>query len=362
MSELPIPAHFDPANVGEIYRVPYGVRAAEALRFAREHELPPSASDDLRVGLLLVDVQNTFCLPGFELFVGGRSGRAAVDDNVRLCRFIYRNLARITRIHATMDTHTAMQIFHPSFLVDEEGRPPEPMTAVSLEDVESGRYRVNPAVADALPGAELVLLQRHLLHYCRRLSRDGRYRLMVWPYHAMLGGIGHALVPAVEEAIFFHTIARSSQASFEIKGGHPLTENYSVLSTEVLEGADGSALGAKNANLVAELLGYDVLVVAGEAKSHCVSWTLFDLLGEIRSRDPELANKVFLLEDCTSPVVVPGVVDFTSDADRAFSELEAAGMHRVSASEPMERWPAFSRAGSAPSAAAGGGTGTGGSR
>jgi len=33
----------------------------------------------------------------------------------------------------------------------------------------------------------------------------------------MLGGIGHALVSAVEEAVF-HAIARNSQTQFEIKG------------------------------------------------------------------------------------------------------------------------------------------------
>jgi nicotinamidase-related amidase len=353
MSELPVPAHFDPEKVGEIYRVRYRERASEAARFAQEHDLRASATDELRIGLLLVDVQNTFSLPGFELFVGGRSGRGAVEDNVRLTRFLYRNLGRISRIHATMDTHTAMQIFHPAFLVDAEGRNPEPMTAVSLEDVESGRYRVSSAAADALAGGDRTSLQSHLVHYCRRLSGEGRYRLMVWPYHAMLGGIGHALVSAVEEAIFFHTIARGSQASFEMKGGHPLTENYSVLSPEVLEGPDGRALGAKNLKLLDELLGYDVLVVAGEAKSHCVSWTLFDLLREIQERGPELqlAQKVYLLEDCTSPVVVPGVVDFTDDADRAFSELEDAGMHRVSATEPMESWPSFPPAASAPAGA-----------
>jgi nicotinamidase-related amidase len=341
MSELPIPAHFDPDTVGEIYRVDYAERARDAARFALEHDVRPSASDEPRIGLLLVDVQNTFSIPGFELFVGGRSGRGAVEDNVGLSRFIYRNLDRITRIHATMDTHTAMQIFHPLFLVDDRGRNPDPMTAVSLEDVESGRYRVSPAVADALAGGDLALVQRHLLHYSRRLSVDGRYRLMVWPYHAMLGGIGHALVPAIEEAIFFHTVARASQASFELKGGHPLTESYSVLGPEVLAAADGSPIGAKNEKLMDELLGYDLLVVAGEAKSHCVSWTLFDLLREIRERDPGLAKKVYLLEDCTSPVVVPGVVDFSSDADRAFAELEDAGMHRVRATDPVESWPSF---------------------
>lgn len=49
--------------------------------------------------LLLIDVQNTFCIPSFELFVGGQSGTGAVEDNRRLCEFIYRNLELLARSH-----------------------------------------------------------------------------------------------------------------------------------------------------------------------------------------------------------------------------------------------------------------------
>ena len=56
------------------------------------------------------------------------------------------------------------------------------------------------------------------MHYTRTLEAGGRYRLTVWPYHAMLGGIGHALVSPVEEAFFFHAIARRAKPEFEIKG------------------------------------------------------------------------------------------------------------------------------------------------
>jgi nicotinamidase-related amidase len=164
---------------------------------------------------------------------------------------------------------------------------------------------------------------------------------MVWPYHAMLGGIGHALVSAVEEAVFFHTIARESQASFELKGSSPLTENYSVLRPEVLEDEEGNAIAPRNDALLEKLLSYDALLVAGQAKSHCVSWTLSDLLAEIRRRNPMLAKRIYLLEDCMSEVVAPGVADFTDDAARAFREFEAAGMHRVRASEPISSWPGF---------------------
>jgi nicotinamidase-related amidase len=287
--------------------------------------------------LLAVDVQNTFCIPEFELFVAGRSGTGAIDDNRRLCEFIYRNLGTITQVVPSLDTHHAMQVFHAIWLVDREGNHPLPYTLVSAEDVLAGRWRMNPDVAPAL-GLDPGYAQRHLEHYTRRLAEGGKYDLTIWPYHAMLGSIGHALVSPVGEAFFFHAVARHSQPDFQVKGDNPLTEHYSILGPEVTEGPDGDTIGSKNVGLINELLTFDLVVVAGQAKSHCVAWTIDDLLTEPRVR-AELAPKAYLLEDCTSPVVVPGVIDYTDEADAAFERFARAGMHVVRSTDPITDWP-----------------------
>jgi nicotinamidase-related amidase len=81
-------------------------------------------------------------------------------------------------------------------------------------------------------------------------------------------------------------------------------------------------------------------VVAGQAKSHCMAWTIDDLLEE-EAAGEQLAERTYLLEDCTSPVVIPGVVDYTDEADGAFERYEAAGMHVVRSVDPIERWPSL---------------------
>jgi len=333
---LPVPPHFDPERVGHVWRVPYGERAEEARSWAARHGLRLASRDTRRVALLLVDVQNTFCIPGHELFVAGLSGDGAVADNRRLCAFLYRNLGSITEVAATLDTHTALQIFHPAFWVDAEGCHPAPFTLISAGDVESGRWRVSPdAVAALDPDGDLDL-PAHVLHYARALERGGKYPLTIWPYHAMLGGLGHALVSAVEEAVFFHSVARASPPQFEVKGNNPLTEHYSVLRPEVLTDPRGRLIGERNRRLVQRLLDCDAVVLAGQAKSHCVAWTIDDLLTEIAARDPALASKVWLLEDCTSPVVVPGVADYTAAADAAFQRFAAAGMHLLRSDSDLD--------------------------
>jgi nicotinamidase-related amidase len=343
MRELPLPPHFEPDRVGEVWRVPYEDRAREATAWAEKHGLGRAVDDSFRLCLLLVDVQNTFCIPDFELFVAGRSGTGAVDDNRRLCEFIYRNLGTITQIFPSLDTHHAMQIFHAVWLVDEHGNHPAPYTLISADDVEAGRWRVNGSVAEAL-GIDVDYAARHLAHYTRRLAEGGKYNLTIWPYHAMLGGIGHALVPAVEEAVFFHGLARQSRPEFQAKGDNQLTEHYSMLGPEVTEGPDGDTLEDVNTALVERLLAFDAVVVAGQAKSHCLAWTIDDLLDDQAAReDVELAERTYLLEDCTSPVVVPGSVDYTDEADAAFERYAAAGMHVVRSSDPVQSWPGLAQ-------------------
>jgi nicotinamidase-related amidase len=342
LSELPLPPHFRPNKAGKVWRVDYQKRASEALKWARKYKIQPASHDKTRLTLIVVDAQNTFCIPGFELFVRGKTGIGSVEDNQRLCEFIYRNLSWITSIVASMDTHLAMQIFHPIFLVNELGDHPNPHTQITSEDVKQGRWKFNPQVAASL-NIDPEYGQAYLLYYTEQLKAREKYDLTIWPYHSMLGGIGHALVSAIEEALFFHTIARASQVEFEIKGRNPLTEHYSILGPEVLNDPLGMVIGEKNSKFMQVLQDNDAVIIAGQAKSHCVAWTIDDLLGDIRTLDESLAKKVYLLEDCTSPVVVKDVVDFSLAADAAFARFAEAGMHVVHSTEPIWKWPGFPR-------------------
>ncbi len=336
--ELPVPPHFNPDKVGEIWKVSYQERAEEARKWIKQHNVKPAAADIFKICLVAVDIQNTFCIPEFELYVGGRSGTGAIDDNRRLCEFIYRNLDVITQICPTMDTHQAMQIFHSIYLVNDRGEHPAPFTLISEEDVQKGVWRFNPSLCKSLQISE-DFGQRHLLYYTKKLKECGKYDLTIWPYHAILGGIGHALVASVEEAIFFHGIARYSQPDFHVKGDRPFTEHYSVLGPEVIEGFDGKPIGRKSDKFFRKLSEFDAVIIAGQAKSHCVAWTIDDLLTGILVQDRQLVEKVYLLEDCTSPVVIHRVIDYTDQANAAFQRFADAGMHLVRSIDPVRNWP-----------------------
>lgn len=348
--EMPLPPHYDPKKVGSIYRVPYQniVNPAEGLSYqarawAKQHGLKNAATDKVKMCVLVIDCQNTFCNPDFELFVAGRSGTGAIDDTRRLCEFIYRNLHRVTKIAATMDTHTAMQIFHDVYFINDQGEHPAPFyPPILADDLKSGKWKVNPAIANDL--GNYMTLQQDVIYYLTELENAGRYKHTVWPYHAMLGGIGHALVPSFEEVCFFHNLARSSQTTIRTKGGIAYRERFSAMREEVLTGVGGKPMGQKDTELFKMLLTYDYVVFFGQAKSHCVAWTIRDILQEVLAVDKRLANKFYVVEDGSSPVVVPGV-DYTDAANAAIDEFRNAGMNVVRVNDdngnpvPIESWP-----------------------
>lgn len=325
---LPVPSFYKEEHAEKVFRVPYEERASQAKSWQKEHHINPASEDQIKTCLILIDMQNTFCLPEFELFVGGRSGRGAIEDSKRLSKFIYKNLAKITQITATMDSHFSIQIFHSPYLINQAGENPPANTFVSVEDVENGVWQFNHYAAPTL-GVTPEQGQENLLHYVKALATQGKYQLYIWPFHAMLGGIGHALVSILEEAIFFHSSCRFSQPEYIFKGQNPATEHYSAISPEVSEDAQGNLLVERDKTLLEKVINYDRVLIAGQAKSHCVAATLDDLWKEIQAVNPKLVEKVFLLDDCASAVVIPGVVDYTDEAEKAFMRFEKAGMQRI---------------------------------
>ena len=169
----------------------------------RSTRSPPAATDRFRIALVVVDVQNTFCTPGFELFVGGRSGTGALDDSRRLCEFVYRNLGAITQVFPTLDTHQALQIFHRVLLARRAG-PPSRAVHAGL-----GRGRGLGPLADqpgrgrrARPRRELRRGAPPLLHPDARGRRQVRPHDLAVPCaarrdrpRARLGGRGGDLLP-----------------------------------------------------------------------------------------------------------------------------------------------------------------------
>jgi nicotinamidase-related amidase len=125
-----------------------------------------------------------------------------------------------------------------------------------------------------------------------------------------------------------------------------LTKNYSIIAPEVLTTPDGRAIAEVNVNFLEALSQSDVVIIAGQAKSHCVAWSIEHLLRVIQAKDPKLADKVYLLGDCSSPVVVKDsqgnvIYDYAPEAEAAYRRFADAGMHLVNSTDNISDWSAF---------------------
>ena len=306
----PLPDHYSPGDNSKLYVERGGRIAKEAEQFAKINNIAPASKDSVKRALFIIDAQVCFCHPEGSLYVPG-----AIEDTKVLTEFIYRNLGNLTSLSFSLDTHRTFQIFHPAMWIDADGSHPDPFTVITYDDIKSGKW-------------SSVHNPKECMEYCKRLENTGKYVLIIWPYHAMLGSAGHCLMPSLFEASMFHSIARKSQTEFETKGTHAMTENYSVLSPEVKE-LGGKPVGQFNTRFFEMLMKHDEVYIGGEAKSHCLKATMEDIQKEIEKRDPSLMSKIFILEDATSPVPATQDLNFPDIASRAFTDFGLAGMNIV---------------------------------
>jgi len=297
---MELPKFYDSSQVGTLFQRGVG----DVVDEARLLDLTPSSQDKKRVSLILVDFQIDFCHPTGTLYVPG-----AEDDLRRTCEFIYRNVDKITRIHASLDSHLAYQIFYPTWWVDERGEHPDPFTMITSDDLKNGRWKS-------------LILPAESLAYVKELEDKAQKNLMIWPYHTMIGSVGHALDPALFEAVQYHAAARKTQPEFMTKGTIPQTENYSILEPEVK--VSSHPQGNLNTSFLDMVAQDDVIYVAGEAKSHCVLATVTSMMRYFKDR-PEVIKKIRFLKDCTSSVQHPDI-DFDAIADAELSKFEQDGL------------------------------------
>lgn len=304
---MTLPAYYTPERIGQVY-LP---AVAEATQAGKAAGLSAADADRERIYLLLVDEQLDFVHPDGALAVPG-----AVDDTRRVVEWLYAHAEAITRIGVTLDSHIPVQIFSPSWWADTDGQHPEPFTPISANDVHAGRWQ---------PLYEVDWSRE----YVDRLEADAKKQLMIWPYHTLIGTPGHTLVPALYEAVAYHSNARQTNPQTIIKGMIPRSEHYSALEPEVKVPEHPN--GELNTDLLDEIASYDRVYIAGQAKSHCV---LESVTSMMHYYPPEVIGKLHLLTDAMSSVAHPEI-DFDALADETFAGYQEAGLNLVTTADGL---------------------------
>jgi nicotinamidase/pyrazinamidase len=261
--------------------------------------------------LLIIDPQNDFCdIPGAALPVSG-----ADADMKRLAKFLAAARNKVADVVVTLDSHPTVAIERTTFWKTADGQDVAPFTQITEADVRGGRY---------LPRNEALIPS--VLTYLNQLEAGGKYTLMVWPVHCVLGTPGHAIHAAVSSELAAWETTHQQGVFKVLKGLNPLTEQYSAVRAEVPRYDDESTqTNTSLVSRVAQSSGYTL--VAGEASSHCVASTMAHLYEVLT---PEQLSRVILLHDCMSPVS-----GFESAQDAFFEKSKAMGVRVISSDEAL---------------------------
>jgi nicotinamidase-related amidase len=245
-----------------------------------------------KIALLIIDAQYDFCDPSGSLFVPG-----AEDDMKRVSDFIIKNKKKIDYIALTQDNHQIIDISHPSFWQDKDGKFPDPFTIITAQQVNEGEWSPRFAPQKAIK-------------YIEDLEAQGEFPHCIWPEHCIVGSKGAAILDKIMDSVkewsrqgrFYQVVA---------KGTNPLTEHFGAFRSNIpIQNQPETQFNQK---LIQTLESFDVVYFAGEAKSHCVANTLKQAMDF-----PELAKKFVILEDGMSNV--PGFENLaTSIYDNANS-------------------------------------------
>lgn len=258
----------------------------------------------MNIQLLLIDPQRDFCDKNGSLFVPG-----ATEDMDRVAIMIRRLKSKIDDIHVTLDSHRLVDIAHPIWFKDSSGNHPAPFTMITAADMKAGRWMTtNPA------------FYARTLAYLEALESGGRYPHVIWPPHCLIGTEGHTVMPNLVDALT-EWEQQFAMVDYVTKGSNPWTEHFSAVQAEVPDPEDPST--QLNTRLIETVQEADIILVAGEARSHCVANTIRDMAANF---DAATVAKMVLLTDAMTDVGDPPGTTLFSDMGKAFiRDLMALG-------------------------------------
>lgn len=261
----------------------------------------------MKTNLLIIDPQNDFCIPGASLFIQG-----ADADMHRLSSLITYNPELIDSINVSLDMHNFDDIAHPSYWVNSENKHPEPFTNITVEDLETKKWKTTDLRDNS-----------NALEYLKTLKSKNKFNHTIWPAHCVAGTYGSNIFPTLNTALRKWMDATGKSFHTHIKGMDRNSEHFGIFQSE-----DGKS--KFNLSLLDELcIGYENILVAGQAKSHCVAVSLKQIL-DVR---PDDVKKITLLTDTTS-----NVNGCEHIADGIYDELRKAGMKEITTEEYIKKF------------------------
>lgn len=227
------------------------------------------------------------------------------NDSLRLAEFLKKFKNQINSIFISFDTHQQYDIAHQMYWRDASGNHPGPFTQISNNDIKQGKWMpVDPG------------MMSHVLDYTEALEKEGKYKLIVWPTHCIVGTPGYSVVQPVMDSVLEWERTRVTRFIPLAKGHNPHTEHYGGCEAEFPMPNDATT--RLNRNFIDAIEKNDMVIITGQALSHCVASTVRQIATYF---DEENIKKLVLLVDTSS-----SVSGFEKDGQDFISEMSNLGM------------------------------------
>lgn len=271
------------------------------------------------VQLLIIDPQNDFIDIPLEVrehmsgnsqapFESGLPVAGSWEDSLRLSQFINKSQKAIQGITVTLDTHQQYDVAHPMFWINSAGQNPDPFTIISSDEIKNGHWKP----------IDTSLTQR-MIDYAEALEKQDLFPLCIWPYHCIVGTQGYGIVKPIMDSLLEWERTMKTRYAPVTKGHNPYTEHYGAFFAEVVDPQDPTT--TLNNRLIQRFKDADLILLTGQALSHCVNRTVTQLADNFGE---ENIKKLVLLEDTSSPVT-----GFEQAGEDFIKNLTARGMRCV---------------------------------
>ena len=172
-----------------------------------------------------------------------------------------------------------------------------------------------PADGSSLDSARIVVVGAGMTAHRFADGLRSKDPLGAWSL-TVIGDEGHGVFPVLADALH-EWEDRFAVVDFITKGSNPWTEHFSGVQAEVPDPEDPGT--QVNTGFVTTLEEADVILMAGEALSHCLANTVRDIVTQFQA--PHLVQKIHLLTDASS-----SVSGFEHLADAFVRDLTRQGM------------------------------------
>ncbi|WP_318456882.1 cysteine hydrolase family protein [Photobacterium leiognathi] len=235
----------------------------------------------------------------------------AWNDAQRLASFIEKQQQHIHSIVVTLDSHNEYDIAHTVYWQNKSGEHPAPFTLISHQDIVNGIWLpTNPELLE------------HVLAYTQSLEQAGKYSLIIWPTHCVMGTAGHKIVAPIQTAIQRWEQQTNKQHISISKGENPHTEHYGGCEAEYPLADDKNT--QFDPQLVELVKQNDHVFISGQALSHCVASTVEQMVEKLSSEE---IKKLTILIDTTSPVA-----GFEQQAEGFIDKMSQIGVNILTSS------------------------------